>query len=238
MQREEGKTSAKLDQERPKNTLYSGQFSLVQLDFPSCFFFFPFFGKSSVVLYAVAVKNVLSVGVCVCVCASKDSFPDKGGWSTTRTLIAALGGRVLVPQEELDFLFARPPLLQVVVHHVLEGNRSLCGGGEETLISYRRVAGEGGASAAESSSPGQGIKQKTTTTTTLIYELLSIRVQTAERIPGGNLAKMNETFGWDGREKQRAKKKKKMQRWKITKQNRKTLSDEVSRGFSGQTAAL
>lgn len=109
-------------------------------------------------------------------CASNDSFSDKGGWSTTRTLIAALGGRVLVPQEELDFLFARPPLLQVVVHHVLEGNRSLCGGGEETLISYRRVAGEGGASAAESSSPGQGIKQKTTTTTTLIYELLSASI--------------------------------------------------------------
>lgn len=62
----------------------------------------------------------------------------------THTLIAALGGRVLVPKEELDFLFARPPLLQVVVHHVLQGNGSLCGGGEETLTSYHRVAGDGG----------------------------------------------------------------------------------------------
>lgn len=63
--------------------------------------------------------------------------------AVTHTLIAALGGRVLVPKEELDFLFARPPLLQVVVHHVLQGNGSLCRGEEETLISYHCVAGDG-----------------------------------------------------------------------------------------------
>lgn len=31
-----------------------------------------------------------------------------------------------MPEEELDFLFPRPPFLQMFVHHVFEGDRSLC----------------------------------------------------------------------------------------------------------------
>lgn len=29
-------------------------------------------------------------------------------------------------EEELDLLFPRPPFLQMLIHHVLEGDRSLC----------------------------------------------------------------------------------------------------------------
>lgn len=41
------------------------------------------------------------------------------------TLVAALRGRVLVAEEELDLLLPRAPLLQVFVHHVLEGDGPL-----------------------------------------------------------------------------------------------------------------
>ena len=30
-----------------------------------------------------------------------------------------------MPEEELDFLFPRPPFLQMFIHHVFEGDRSL-----------------------------------------------------------------------------------------------------------------
>lgn len=42
------------------------------------------------------------------------------------TWFTALCGRVLVAQEELHFLFPGAPLLQVLIHHVVKGNCSLC----------------------------------------------------------------------------------------------------------------
>ena len=43
------------------------------------------------------------------------------------TWVAALRGRVFVAEEELDLLLSGAPLLQVLVHHVFEGDGSLWG---------------------------------------------------------------------------------------------------------------
>lgn len=48
-----------------------------------------------------------------------------GNESALPTLITAVGRWIFMPQEKLDFLFPGPPLLQMFVHHVLEGDRSL-----------------------------------------------------------------------------------------------------------------